>query len=103
VGSEQIRQVDLVGTAQDRIAVVDDYQVFFFSLFCEAVGVVINIGRGPDEQAIEQARKEYIDEYRKNYLKVTLSEPVVITDGAAEDMAKRYFGENLELAPDLSD
>jgi len=55
------------------------------------------------EQAIEQARKEYIDEYRKNYLKVTLSEPVVITDGAAEDMAKRYFGENLELAPDMND
>ena len=55
------------------------------------------------EQAIEQARKEYIDEYRKNYLKVTLSEPVVLTDGAAEDIAKRYFGENLELAPDMND
>jgi len=54
-------------------------------------------------QAIEQARKDYIDEYRKKYLKETLSDPVVIPDGAAEEMAKRYFGENLELAPDLSD
>jgi parvulin-like peptidyl-prolyl isomerase len=55
------------------------------------------------EQASEQAHKDYIDGYRKNYLRVTLSDPVVIPDGAAEEMAKRYFGENLELAPDMSD
>jgi peptidyl-prolyl cis-trans isomerase C len=55
------------------------------------------------EQASEQARKEYMDEYRKKYLRTILSEPVVIPDGAAEEMAKRYFGENLELAPDMSD
>ncbi len=55
------------------------------------------------EQAIEQARKEYLDEYRKNYLRKVLSNPIVLPDGAAEEMAKRYFGENLELAPEMED
>jgi peptidyl-prolyl cis-trans isomerase C len=54
-------------------------------------------------QASEQARNDYFAEYRKNYLKSVLTNPVVIPDGAAEEMAKRYFGENLELAPDLSE
>jgi len=51
------------------------------------------------EQAIAQARKEYLDEYRTRYLKQVLDNPIVLPDGAAEEMAKRYFGENLELAP----
>jgi len=55
------------------------------------------------EQAIEQARKEYLSEYRKNYLRTLLSNPIVLPDGAAEEMAKRYFGENLELAPEMGD
>jgi peptidyl-prolyl cis-trans isomerase C len=54
-------------------------------------------------QATEQARKQYLDEYRKNYLRATLSNPIVLPDGAAEEMAKRYFGENLELAPEFND
>jgi len=55
------------------------------------------------EQAIAQAREEYLDEYRKNYLRKVLSNPIVLPDGAAEEMAKRYFGEDLELAPVMED
>jgi peptidyl-prolyl cis-trans isomerase C len=55
------------------------------------------------EQAIEKAHKEYLDEYRKSYLRKVLSNPIVLPDGAAEEMAKRYFGENLELAPGMED
>jgi peptidyl-prolyl cis-trans isomerase C len=55
------------------------------------------------EQAIEKAHKEYLDDYRKSYLRKVLSNPIVLPDGAAEEMAKRYFGENLELAPEMGD
>jgi len=55
------------------------------------------------ELAIEQTRKNYLSQYRKDYLRKTLAEPIVLPDGAAEEMAKRYFGEDLELAPDMGD
>jgi len=55
------------------------------------------------QQASEQARKEYLNEYRQSYLRKTLADPIVLPDGAAEEMAKRYFGENLELAPDMTE
>jgi parvulin-like peptidyl-prolyl isomerase len=55
------------------------------------------------KQAIKQARADYVDEYRKKYLRQLLAENIVLQDGAAEDLAKRYFGENLELSPDFSE
>jgi parvulin-like peptidyl-prolyl isomerase len=55
------------------------------------------------EQAIEQARVEYRKEYREKYLRQLLSGNIVLQDGAAEALAKRYFGENLELAPRFSE
>lgn len=55
------------------------------------------------EKAIEQARAGYLEDYREKYLRNLLSNPIVLQDGAAEEMAKRYFGENLELAPDFSE
>ena len=55
------------------------------------------------EQAIKQAQVEYVNEYRKKYLRQLLAENIVLQDGAAEDLAKRYFGEDLELAPDYSE
>ena len=54
------------------------------------------------EQAVARAEQRYLDSYRQNYLIKILSDPVVIPDGAVEIMAKRHFGENLELAPDFS-
>lgn len=54
------------------------------------------------EQAVARAERSYLDSYRQNYLIKILSDPVVIPDGAVEIMAKRHFGENLELAPDFS-
>ena len=54
------------------------------------------------EQAVARAEQRYLDSYRQNYLIKILSGPVVIPDGAVEIMAKRHFGENLELAPDFS-
>ena len=55
------------------------------------------------EQAMKQAQVEYVEEYRVKYLRQLLAENIVLQDGAAEDLAKRYFGENLELAPDFSE
>jgi peptidyl-prolyl cis-trans isomerase C len=53
--------------------------------------------------AMEQAREKYLDDYRTRYLRKLLSQPMVLPDGATEEMAKRYFGEDLELAPDFSE
>jgi len=55
------------------------------------------------EQAIEQAREAYVSEYRNKYLRQQLSENIVLQDGAAEALAKRYFGEDLELAPEFTE
>jgi peptidyl-prolyl cis-trans isomerase C len=52
------------------------------------------------EEAIARARNRYLDDYRKNYLRKISSDPVVIPEGAVEIMAKRYFGEDLEGAPE---
>jgi len=52
------------------------------------------------EVAVEQAENQYRKNYRENYLRKLLSGPIVIPDEAVEVMAKRHFGENLELAPD---
>jgi peptidyl-prolyl cis-trans isomerase C len=54
-------------------------------------------------QAMRQAREQYLKDYSTRYLKKTLSDPIELPDGAVEEMAKRYFGENLELAPDFSE
>jgi peptidyl-prolyl cis-trans isomerase C len=51
------------------------------------------------EEAVEQARKAHLEQYRKNYMLKHLSGTIEIPPGAVEAMAKRYFGENLELAP----
>ena len=55
------------------------------------------------KQAMQQAQAEYLEEYRVKYIRQLLAENIVLQDGAAEDLAKRYFGENLELAPDFSE
>jgi len=54
-------------------------------------------------QAMQQAREQYLAAYRSRYLRKLLSSPIVLPDGATEEMAKRYFGEDLELAPDFSE
>ena len=54
------------------------------------------------DQAVADARRRYLDNYRHIYLTKLLSDPVVIPDGAVEVMAKRHFGENLERAPDYA-
>lgn len=54
-------------------------------------------------QAMEQAREKYLVDYRTRYLRGLLSDPIVLPEGATEELAKRYFGENLELAPNFSE
>jgi peptidyl-prolyl cis-trans isomerase C len=51
------------------------------------------------DQLMAQEKKEYLLEYRNRYIERTASQPIEIEEGAVEVMAKRYFGENLELAP----
>jgi peptidyl-prolyl cis-trans isomerase C len=53
--------------------------------------------------AMQQAREKYLADYKTRYLRKVLSDPLVLPDGATEEMAKRYFGEDLELAPVFSE
>ena len=55
-----------------------------------------------EQQAVERARLEYLESYRARYMQSLQSEPIVIPEGAVEIMAKRHFGEDLELAPDVA-
>ena len=50
-------------------------------------------------QAMTRAREKHLEAYRSRYLKQLLSDPIELPDGAVEAMAKRYFGEDLELWP----
>lgn len=53
------------------------------------------------DAAVERARNEYREAYRARYLKNLSRDPIVIPDGAVEIMARRHFGDDLELAPQL--
>jgi parvulin-like peptidyl-prolyl isomerase len=49
--------------------------------------------------AITRVKASYLEIYRQNFLRNLLSDPIVFPEGSVEIMAKRYFGEDLELAP----
>ena len=51
------------------------------------------------DELVAQAREKHLAAYRDRYMIKLLAEPIVIPDGAVEIMAKRHFGEDLELAP----
>ena len=51
--------------------------------------------------AMKQARDQYLSEYRIRYLKQLSSAPIELPDGAVEAMARRHFGDDLELSPDF--
>ena len=51
------------------------------------------------EEAMAEARQRHLDSYRESYYRRVLSDPIVVPEGAVEIMARRHFGENLELAP----
>lgn len=50
-------------------------------------------------EAMTQARERHLEAYRSRYLKKLLVAPIEFPDGALEAMARRYFGDDLELAP----
>lgn len=51
------------------------------------------------DRLVEEAKAKHLAAYRDRYMRKLLSQPIVIPDGAVEIMAKRHFGEDLELAP----
>lgn len=53
--------------------------------------------------AMAMARKRYLEEYRTRYIRKLIEDPIELPEGAVEAMAKRHFGENLELAPDYQE
>ncbi|HET6565695.1 MAG TPA: peptidylprolyl isomerase [Xanthomonadales bacterium] len=55
------------------------------------------------EEAIEKQKLTYQKSYLRKYLSQLFSEPAVFPEGSVEVMAKRHFGENLELAPTYSE
>lgn len=54
------------------------------------------------DRAVAEARQRHIENYRENYLRRVQADSIVVPEGAVEIMAKRHFGENLELAPGKS-
>ena len=52
------------------------------------------------DEAIAAAQRRHVEAYRDNYLTRVLATPIVVPPESVEIMAKRHFGENLELAPD---
>jgi len=55
------------------------------------------------DQAVAAAKRKYYENYRQVYLRNLSRDPIVIPDGAVEIMARRHFGEDLELAPDYAE
>jgi len=53
------------------------------------------------EPLMQQAKEQYLSEVRLRYIKEQVAEPIDIADGAVEAMVKRYFGDDLENAPEL--
>lgn len=49
-------------------------------------------------QLVEEAMTEYLSQYQKRYITNTTAGVIEISPEAVEAMAKRYFGEDLELA-----
>ncbi len=54
-------------------------------------------------EAMTQAREKYLESYRSRYIRKLVADPIELQEGAVELMAKRYFGEDLELAPDYKE
>ena len=52
------------------------------------------------DQLMVQAEQRHLAEYRKRYIRSLTGDPIEHPEGAVEAMATRYFGENLERAPD---
>ena len=50
---EELVQIDLVGAADHRLRVVDDRHALAAGALREAVGIAVDRGRRPDEQAVE--------------------------------------------------
>ncbi|MCJ7815719.1 MAG: peptidylprolyl isomerase, partial [Xanthomonadales bacterium] len=48
---------------------------------------------------MQQAREQHLAEFRLRYIKEQVAEPIDISEGAVDAMVKRYFGDELELAP----
>jgi peptidyl-prolyl cis-trans isomerase C len=55
------------------------------------------------EAAVMQAKQKHLTEYRSLYLRKLLSGPIELPDGAIDAMARRHFGEDLELMPDFQE
>jgi peptidyl-prolyl cis-trans isomerase C len=51
------------------------------------------------DEAMARAEQKHHERYRENYFNRVLAQPVVVPAESVEVMAKRHFGENLELAP----
>jgi peptidyl-prolyl cis-trans isomerase C len=55
------------------------------------------------EEAVVKAKQKHLADYRARYLKKLLSGPIELPDGAVDAMARRHFGENLELMPEFKE
>ncbi len=55
------------------------------------------------KDALEKVKKDYLDDYNLKYLQHLGLESITLPEGSVEVMAKKYFGENLELAPFKAD
>lgn len=52
-------------------------------------------------QAMLAIQKKHKDDYRVRYVKSLIEEPIDVKEGAVDTLMRRYYGENLELMPNL--
>lgn len=51
------------------------------------------------DEAVAEMERKHRERYQQNYIQGLLAEGIVLPEGSVEVMLKRYFGENLENAP----
>lgn len=53
------------------------------------------------EEATKIAKEQYLSQIRFRYIQTQIAEPIELSEGAIEAMVRRYFGDELELAPEF--
>jgi peptidyl-prolyl cis-trans isomerase C len=54
-----------------------------------------------EQGLMQQAKEQHLADFRSGYIRKRTAEPIDISESAVEAMVRRYFGDELELAPEF--
>ena len=93
MGVHQFVEIDLVGAADHRLRIVDDRHPLLQRTAREAIGVIVDRGRGADEQAVEFGEfGELALGQQFNVDRIALGELLEIADRLDRGRRQRLFG-----------